>query len=107
MKHELKNRAVVAIVLVAGGDAVAVVVVEANSVARVHPWLVALKVGRGNGLREDCIERKRAKFKVQIDIGRRSPAGPVTSPYVRVRIRRFGRLSDQLPVKDGIPSKAK
>jgi len=25
-----------------------------------------------------------------IDIGKRSPAVPVTSPYVRVRIRRFG-----------------
>jgi len=38
MKHDLKNREVVTIVLVAGGDAVAVVVVEANSVARVHGW---------------------------------------------------------------------
>ena len=30
----------------------------------------------------------------RIDIGRRSPAVPVTPPYVRVRIRRFGGLSD-------------
>ncbi len=29
----------------------------------------------------------------RIDIGRRSPAVPVTPPYVRVRIRRFGGLS--------------
>jgi hypothetical protein len=28
-----------------------------------------------------------------IDIGKRSPAVPVTPPYVRVRIRRFGGLS--------------
>ncbi len=32
-----------------------------------------------------------------IDIGRRSPAFPVTPPYVRVRIRRFGGLSDWPP----------
>jgi hypothetical protein len=38
MKHDLKNRAVFTIVLVAGADAVAVVVVEANSFARVHGW---------------------------------------------------------------------
>ena len=28
-----------------------------------------------------------------IDIGRRSPAFPVTPPYIRIRIRRFGGLS--------------
>ena len=38
MKHDLKNRAVVTIVLVAVVDALAVVVVEANSVARIHGW---------------------------------------------------------------------
>jgi len=42
-----------------------------------------------------------------IDIGKRSPAVPVTSPYVRVRIRRFGRLSYRRTVKGGIPSEAK
>ncbi len=31
---------------------------------------------------------------ILIDIGKRSPAFPVTPPYVRVRIRRFGGLSD-------------
>jgi hypothetical protein len=29
-----------------------------------------------------------------IDIGKRLPAFPVTPPYVRVRMRRFGGLSD-------------
>ena len=42
-----------------------------------------------------------------IDIGRRSPAFPVTPPYVRVRIRRFGGLSDQRTVNLGIPSESK
>jgi hypothetical protein len=32
----------------------------------------------------------RKKSSAQIDIGKRSPAVPVTPPYVRVRIRRFG-----------------
>ena len=36
-----------------------------------------------------------------IDIGRRSPAFPVTPPYVRVRIRRFGGLSYPPPVNPG------
>ena len=35
-----------------------------------------------------------------IDIGRRSPAFPVTPPYIRVRIRRFGGLSDRLTRRD-------
>ena len=34
-----------------------------------------------------------ARLRNPIDIGRRSPAFPVTPPYVRVRIRRFGGLS--------------
>jgi hypothetical protein len=34
------------------------------------------------------------KSTVLIDIGKRSPAVPVTPPYMRVRIRRFGGLSD-------------
>ena len=42
-----------------------------------------------------------------IDIGKRSPAGPVTSPYVRVRIRRFGGLSYRRALNGGIPSEAK
>src|ERR1039457_1561471 len=41
------------------------------------------------------------------DIGRRSPAFPVTPPYVRVRIRRFGGLSYLPPVNLGIPSESK
>jgi len=45
--------------------------------------------------------------EAQIDIGRRSPAVPVTAPYVRVRIRRFGGLSYRQAVKGGIPSEAK
>jgi len=43
----------------------------------------------------------------KIDIGRRSPAFPVTPPYVRVRIRRFGGLSYQRTVNRGIPSESK
>ena len=43
----------------------------------------------------------------RIDIGRRSPAFPVTPPYVRVRIRRFGGLSYRPPVNLGIPSESK
>jgi hypothetical protein len=42
-----------------------------------------------------------------IDIGKQSPAVPVTSPYVRVRIRRFGGLSYRHAVKRGIPSEVK
>ncbi len=42
-----------------------------------------------------------------IDIGKRSPAVPVTPPYVRVRIRRFGGLSDYRTVNLGIPSESK
>ncbi len=42
-----------------------------------------------------------------IDIGKRSPAFPVTPPYVRVRIRRFGGLSYQRTVNLGIPSESK
>jgi len=42
-----------------------------------------------------------------IDIGRLSPAFPVTPPYVRVRIRRFGGLSYRPPVNLGIPSESK
>jgi hypothetical protein len=38
VRHDLKNRAVVTIVLVAGGDAIVVVVVEAISFASVHGW---------------------------------------------------------------------
>ena len=44
---------------------------------------------------------------IEIDIGKRSPAFPVTPPYVRVRIRRFGGLSDQRTVNLGIPSESK
>jgi hypothetical protein len=43
----------------------------------------------------------------RMDIGKRSPAVPVTSPYVRVRIRRFGGLGYRYPVNGGIPSEAK
>src|SRR5208282_6594595 len=39
--------------------------------------------------------RRCAGGPASIDIGERSPAFPVTPPYVRVRIRRFGGLSDQ------------
>ena len=42
-----------------------------------------------------------------IDIGKRSPAVPVTPPYVRVRIRRFGELSYRLTVNLGIRSRSK
>ena len=52
---------------------------------------------------------KKASFmwRSQIDIGKRSPAFPVTPPYVRVRIRRFGGLSDYRTVNLGIPSESK
>jgi predicted nuclease of predicted toxin-antitoxin system len=40
-------------------------------------------------------------------IGRRLPAFPVTPPYVRVRIRRFGGLSYRPPVNLGIPRESK
>jgi hypothetical protein len=43
----------------------------------------------------------------RIDIGKRLPAVPVTPPYVRVRIGRFGGLSDQRTVNLGIPSESK
>ena len=43
---------------------------------------------------------------LQIDIGRPSPAFPVTPPCVRVRTRRFGELS-YLTTKLGSPSDTK
>jgi hypothetical protein len=42
-----------------------------------------------------------------IDIGRLSPAFPVTPPDMRVRIRRFGGLSYRPPANFGIPSESK
>jgi hypothetical protein len=42
-----------------------------------------------------------------IDIGRLSPAFPVTPPDMRVRIRRFGGLSYRAAVNRGIPSESK
>jgi ribosomal protein S7 len=44
---------------------------------------------------------------LEIDIGRLSPAFPVTPPYMRVRIRRFGGLSYRPTVNLGIPSESK
>jgi hypothetical protein len=44
---------------------------------------------------------------IEIDIGRLSPAFPVTPPDMRVRIRRFGGLSYRPPVNLGIPSESK
>jgi uncharacterized protein len=43
----------------------------------------------------------------KIDIGRLSPAFPVTPPGVRVRTGRFGGLSYRLTVNLGIPSESK
>jgi aspartate/methionine/tyrosine aminotransferase len=43
----------------------------------------------------------------RIDIGRLLPAFPVTPPYVRVRIRRFGGWSYQRTVNLGSPSESK
>ncbi len=55
-----------------------------------------------------CLEiRFAGRRRSRIDIGRRSPAFPVTPPYVRVRIRRFGGLSYRPPVNLGIPSESK
>ena len=45
--------------------------------------------------------------KCRIDIGRRSLAFPVTPPYVRVRIRRFGGLSYRLAANLGRPMESK
>ena len=42
-----------------------------------------------------------------MDIGRLSPAFPVTPPDMRVRIRRFGGLSYRRTVNLGIPSESK
>ena len=42
-----------------------------------------------------------------VDIGRLSPAFPVTPPDMRVRIRRFGGLSYRQTVNLGIPSESK
>jgi hypothetical protein len=43
----------------------------------------------------------------QMNIGRLSPAFPVTPPDMRVRIRRFGGLSYRPPVNLGIPIESK
>jgi len=40
-----------------------------------------------------------------INIGRLSPAFPVTPPYVRVRIRRFGCLNDRPHEQTGYPER--
>ncbi len=56
----------------------------------------------GRGFNVGLLASKRA-----IDIGKRSPAVPVTPPYMRVRIRRFGGLSDYRTVNLGIPSESK
>jgi hypothetical protein len=47
------------------------------------------------------------RFAEKSDIGKRSPTVPVTPPYVRVRIRRFGGLSYRRTIKGGIPSEVK
>jgi (1->4)-alpha-D-glucan 1-alpha-D-glucosylmutase len=47
------------------------------------------------------------KARHRFDIGRLSPAFPVTPPDMRVRIRRFGGLSYRQPVNLGIPSESK
>ena len=56
---------------------------------------------------EGRIARELAAKGYQIDIGERSPTFPVTPPYMRVRIRRFGGLSDQRTVNRGSPSESK
>ena len=48
-----------------------------------------------------------AAWRYEINIGRRSPAFPVTPPGVRVRTGRFGGLSYRPPVNLGIPSESK
>ena len=53
-----------------------------------------------------CSGNRLRSIAVRINIGRRSPAFPVTPPYVRVRIRRFGGLSYRPPVNLGIPSES-
>src|SRR5947208_14154135 len=45
-------------------------------------------------------------WRTTINIGRLSPAFPVTPPDMRVRIRRFGGLSYRPPVNLGIPSES-
>ncbi len=54
-----------------------------------------------------CVTRHLFLLFSIIDIGRLSPAFPVTPPYVRVRIRRFGGWSYQRTVNRGIPSESK
>jgi len=49
----------------------------------------------------------RNGFLHEINIGRRSPAFPVTPPGVRVRTGRFGGFSYRPPVNLGIPSESK
>jgi hypothetical protein len=48
-----------------------------------------------------------ADFALVINIGRLSPAFPVTPPDMRVRIRRFGGLSYRQTANLGIPSESK
>ncbi len=49
----------------------------------------------------------KAPRQIKINIGRLSPAFPVTPPGVRVRTGRFGGLSYRLAVNFGIPSESK
>src|SRR5579862_3132592 len=56
-------------------------------------------------IRRDGFSQKR--LTSEMNIGRLSPAFPVTPPDMRVRIRRFGGLSYRPPVNLGIPSESK
>ena len=68
----------------------------------VDPILLEPLCGLSIRLAADC-----AALRYKIDIGRRSPAFPVTPPGVRVRTGRFGGLSYRPPVNLGIPSESK
>ena len=54
-----------------------------------------------------CSGNRLRSIAVPINIGRRSPAFPVTPPGVRVRTGRFGGLRYRPPVNLGIPSESK
>ncbi len=74
---------------------------------------VILEVRGGWSLMTSQVLGDRLIFEVNdhrreiINIGRRSPAFPVTPPDVRVRTGRFGGLSYRLPVNLGISSESK
>ena len=99
------GRAAWPVALLAAGMAL---MIAASNYAPLKVRLIALaKLRRPEGRLWRNSGPVSAKARPKIDIGRLSPAFPVTPPDMRVRIRRFGGLSYRPTVNLGIPSESK